>query len=59
MTLLPGDVVSMGTAVGGDEDDPNAPNVPGVTRANLNGFDGDVVVTIARIGTLQNSIQMI
>jgi 2-keto-4-pentenoate hydratase/2-oxohepta-3-ene-1,7-dioic acid hydratase in catechol pathway len=59
MTLLPGDVVSMGTAVGGDEDDPAAPNVPGVTRANLNGFDGPVCVTIARIGTLSNSIQMI
>jgi 2-keto-4-pentenoate hydratase/2-oxohepta-3-ene-1,7-dioic acid hydratase in catechol pathway len=59
MTLLPGDVVSMGTAVGGDEDDPAAPNVPGVTRANLNGFDGLVSVTIARIGTLSNSIQMI
>jgi 2-keto-4-pentenoate hydratase/2-oxohepta-3-ene-1,7-dioic acid hydratase in catechol pathway len=59
MTLLPGDVVSMGTAVGGDEDDPNAPNVPGVTRADLNGFNGSVVVTIARIGTLINSIQMI
>jgi 2-keto-4-pentenoate hydratase/2-oxohepta-3-ene-1,7-dioic acid hydratase in catechol pathway len=59
MTLLPGDVVSMGTAVGGDEDDPNAPNVPGVTRANLNGFEGEVSVTIARIGTLSNSIQMI
>ena len=59
MTLLAGDVVSMGTAVGGDEDDPAAPNVPGVTRANLNGFDGLVCVTIARIGTLSNSIQMI
>jgi 2-keto-4-pentenoate hydratase/2-oxohepta-3-ene-1,7-dioic acid hydratase in catechol pathway len=59
MTLLAGDVVSMGTAVGGDEDDPSAPHVPGVTRANLNGFDGQVSVTIARIGTLSNSIQMI
>lgn len=59
MTLLPGDVVSMGTAVGGNEDDPNAPDVPGVTRADLNGFDRDVTVTIASIGTLTNSIQMI
>jgi 2-keto-4-pentenoate hydratase/2-oxohepta-3-ene-1,7-dioic acid hydratase in catechol pathway len=59
MTLLPGDIVSMGTAVGGDEDDPGAPNVPGVTRADLNGFDGIVSVTIDRLGTLNNSIQMI
>ena len=59
MTLLPGDVVSMGTAVGGDEDDPAAPNVPGVTRANLVGFDGLVSVTIERIGTLANPVQMI
>jgi 2-keto-4-pentenoate hydratase/2-oxohepta-3-ene-1,7-dioic acid hydratase in catechol pathway len=59
MTLLPGDVVSMGTAVGGDADDPAAPDVPGVTRANLNGFDGAVSVTIERIGTLTNSIRMI
>jgi len=59
MTLLPGDVVSMGTAVGGNEDDPNAPNVPGVTRADLNGFGGIVSVTIDRIGTLDNSIEMI
>jgi 2-keto-4-pentenoate hydratase/2-oxohepta-3-ene-1,7-dioic acid hydratase in catechol pathway len=59
MTLLPGDVVSMGTAVGGDEDDADAPNLPGVTRANLNGFEGEVSVTITGIGTLTNSIQMI
>jgi 2-keto-4-pentenoate hydratase/2-oxohepta-3-ene-1,7-dioic acid hydratase in catechol pathway len=59
MTLLPGDIVSMGTAVGGDADDPNMPNVPGVTRADLNGFTGLVSVTIERIGTLHNSIQML
>jgi len=59
MTLLPGDVVSMGTAVGGDADDPDAPDVPGVTRANLVGFDGTVSITISRLGTLRNSIQMI
>jgi 2-keto-4-pentenoate hydratase/2-oxohepta-3-ene-1,7-dioic acid hydratase in catechol pathway len=59
MTLLAGDVVSMGTAVGGNEDDPSAPSVPGVTRADLNGFTGIVSVTIERIGTLNNSIQMI
>jgi len=59
MTLLPGDVVSMGTAVGGDTDDPAAPDVPGVTRANLVGFGGAVSVTISHIGTLTNWIQMI
>ena len=59
MTLLPGDVVSMGTAVGGDEDDPAAPHVPGVTRADLIGFDGLVSVSIERIGTLANPVQMI
>ena len=57
MTLLPGDIVSMGTAVGGDEDDPNAPEIPGVTRANLNGFDGSVTVTITTLGTLTNPIE--
>jgi 2-keto-4-pentenoate hydratase/2-oxohepta-3-ene-1,7-dioic acid hydratase in catechol pathway len=59
MTLLPGDVVSMGTAVGGEVDDPHAPDVPGVTRANLVGFVGEVTVTISGLGTLKNSIQMI
>jgi 2-keto-4-pentenoate hydratase/2-oxohepta-3-ene-1,7-dioic acid hydratase in catechol pathway len=57
MTLLPGDVVSMGTAVGGDTDDPAAPDVPGVTRANLVGFGGAVSVTISHIGTLTNWIR--
>ena len=57
MTLLPGDVVSMGTAVGGDEDDPDAPDIPGVTRANLNGFNGAVTVGISRLGTLTNPIE--
>lgn len=59
MTLLPGDVVSMGTAVGGDEDDPAAPDVPGVTRADLVGFEGLVAVTIEKIGTLANPVRMI
>ncbi len=57
MTLLPGDVVSMGTAVGGDEDDPDTPEIPGVTRANLVGFDGPVKVMIDQLGTLSNPIQ--
>jgi len=59
MTLLPGDIVSMGTAVGGDTDDPTAPQVPGVTRANLLGLQGSVVVTIEKLGTLSNTVQMI
>jgi 2-keto-4-pentenoate hydratase/2-oxohepta-3-ene-1,7-dioic acid hydratase in catechol pathway len=59
MTLLPGDVVSMGTAVGGDADDPSAPNVPGVTRINLVGAAAKVSITISRLGTLVNSIQMV
>ncbi len=57
MTLLPGDVVSMGTAVGGDEDDPDQPDIPGVTRANLNGYQGAVTVTIDGLGTLTNPIE--
>jgi len=59
MTLLPGDIVSMGTAVGGDAGDPDTPEVPGVTRANLVGFEGTVSITISRLGTLTNSVQMI
>lgn len=56
MTLLPGDVVSMGTAVGGDQDDPDRPHIPGVTRCNINGFPGDVVVEISGLGTLRNTV---
>lgn len=56
MTLLPGDIVSMGTAVGGDQDDPNAPHIPGVTRCDLNGFGGVVTVEISDIGTLSNTV---
>lgn len=59
MTLLPGDVVSMGTAVGGDQDDPDRPHIPGVTRCNLNGFEGEVVVEISGLGTLRNSIETV
>jgi 2-keto-4-pentenoate hydratase/2-oxohepta-3-ene-1,7-dioic acid hydratase in catechol pathway len=59
MTLLPGDIVSMGTAVGGDADDPAAPLVPGVTRATLLHLDGKVTVSIERLGTLANPVLMI
>ena len=31
-------------AVGGDQDDPDRPHIPGVTRCNINGFDGEIVV---------------
>jgi 2-keto-4-pentenoate hydratase/2-oxohepta-3-ene-1,7-dioic acid hydratase in catechol pathway len=56
MTLLPGDIVSMGTAVGG-EPDPDAPQVPGVTRANLIGLTGLVTISISGLGTLENPVQ--
>jgi 2-keto-4-pentenoate hydratase/2-oxohepta-3-ene-1,7-dioic acid hydratase in catechol pathway len=56
MTLLPGDVVSMGTAVGGDQDDPNAPHIPGVTRCNINGYEGEIRVRIGPIGELVNTV---
>lgn len=56
MTLLPGDVVSMGTAVGGDQDDPDRPHIPGVTRCNINGFKGEIVVEIERLGELRNTV---
>jgi 2-keto-4-pentenoate hydratase/2-oxohepta-3-ene-1,7-dioic acid hydratase in catechol pathway len=55
MTLLPGDIVSMGTAVGGEQD-PDAPHVPGVTRANLVGLTGKVTVSISGLGTLENPV---
>jgi 2-keto-4-pentenoate hydratase/2-oxohepta-3-ene-1,7-dioic acid hydratase in catechol pathway len=57
MTLLPGDVVSMGTAVGGDQDDPARKHIPGITRCNMNGYDGEIVIEIASIGTLRNTVQ--
>jgi 2-keto-4-pentenoate hydratase/2-oxohepta-3-ene-1,7-dioic acid hydratase in catechol pathway len=57
MTLLPGDVVSMGTAVGGDQDDPARKHIPGITRCNINGYDGEIVIEIDRLGTLRNTVQ--
>ncbi|RYD27533.1 MAG: FAA hydrolase family protein, partial [Lysobacteraceae bacterium] len=56
VTLIPGDVVSMGTAVGGDTDDPMLPDIPGVTKANLIGHQGTVTVEIAGLGRLTNPI---
>lgn len=56
MTLLPGDVVSMGTAVGGNQDDPDRPHIPGVTRCNINGYDGEIRIEIDRLGVLVNTV---
>ena len=56
MTLLPGDIISMGTAVGVKEDDPDAPEIPSITKVNLNGFDGTVSVAIDGLGKLVNPI---
>jgi 2-keto-4-pentenoate hydratase/2-oxohepta-3-ene-1,7-dioic acid hydratase in catechol pathway len=57
MTLLPGDIVSMGTAAGGDADDPLIPEIPGVTKANLIGHVGTVSVEISGLGRLTNPIE--
>ena len=59
MTLLPGDIVSMGTAVGGNQDDPSAPHIPGVTRCNINGYSGEIRIEIERLGTLVNTVSTI
>jgi 2-keto-4-pentenoate hydratase/2-oxohepta-3-ene-1,7-dioic acid hydratase in catechol pathway len=59
MTLLPGDVVSMGTAVGGDQDDPAAPHIPGVTRCDINGFEGTIDIEISGLGALANTVATI
>lgn len=59
MTLLPGDVVAMGTAVGTESSDPDAPFLPGITRCNLNGFDGEIAIEISRLGSLSNTVSMV
>jgi 2-keto-4-pentenoate hydratase/2-oxohepta-3-ene-1,7-dioic acid hydratase in catechol pathway len=59
MTLLPGDVVSMGTAVGGDQDDPAAPHIPGVTRCDIAGFEGVIEIEITGLGSLVNTVETI
>jgi 2-keto-4-pentenoate hydratase/2-oxohepta-3-ene-1,7-dioic acid hydratase in catechol pathway len=59
MTLLPGDIVSMGTAVGGNQDDPSAPHIPGVTRCNINGYAGEIRIEIERLGTLVNTVSTV
>ena len=55
-TLLPGDVVAMGTAVGTESDDPTAPMLPGITRCNLSEMAGEVVIEIQGLGRLSNTI---
>lgn len=55
MTLLPGDVVAMGTAVGTESSDPDAPMLPGITRCNLNGLEGEIRIGIDGLGTLTNT----
>ncbi|WEK46339.1 MAG: fumarylacetoacetate hydrolase family protein [Candidatus Andeanibacterium colombiense] len=56
MTLLPGDVVAMGTAVGTESSDPDAPFLPGITRCNLSGFDSEISIEIGGLGTLTNTV---
>ena len=56
MTLLPGDIISMGTAVGVREEGQGRPEIPSITKVNLNGFDGTVAVAIDGLGKLVNPI---
>jgi 2-keto-4-pentenoate hydratase/2-oxohepta-3-ene-1,7-dioic acid hydratase in catechol pathway len=56
MTLLPGDVFSMGTAVGGESDAQGKAGIPGITKANLVGNAGPVAIEIAGLGRLCNPI---
>jgi hypothetical protein len=46
----------MGTGVGGEEDDQRSPEIPGVTKVNLVGFEGEVSVTIDGLGTRSNPL---
>ncbi len=56
MTLLPGDIISMGTAVGVRSEGPDAPEIPSITKVDLVGFDGAVSVAIDGLGKLTNPI---
>jgi 2-keto-4-pentenoate hydratase/2-oxohepta-3-ene-1,7-dioic acid hydratase in catechol pathway len=56
MTLLPGDVVAMGTAVGAENAGAGGSPVPSITKANLVNHTGPVVVEIAGLGRLSNPI---
>lgn len=55
-TLLPGDVVAMRTAMGMESADPDAPNLPGITRCNIHGYTGDVTIEITGPGMLSNPV---
>ena len=58
-TLLPGDVVAMGTAVGTESSDPDAPFLPGITRCNLSGFNGEISIEISGLGSLSSTVEMV
>ncbi|HEY2591764.1 MAG TPA: fumarylacetoacetate hydrolase family protein [Steroidobacteraceae bacterium] len=53
MTLLPGDVVSMGTAL-----KRSAPGARAVQNVELNKLGGPISVTISSIGTLENPVEL-
>jgi 2-keto-4-pentenoate hydratase/2-oxohepta-3-ene-1,7-dioic acid hydratase in catechol pathway len=54
MTLLPGDVVSMGTAL-----KRSAPGARAVQNVELNKLGGPVSVSISGIGTLENPVEIV
>ncbi|HUK01598.1 MAG TPA: fumarylacetoacetate hydrolase family protein [Steroidobacteraceae bacterium] len=54
MTLLPGDIVSMGTAL-----KRSAPGARAVQNVELDKLGGPVSVTIESIGTLENSVDLV
>jgi 2-keto-4-pentenoate hydratase/2-oxohepta-3-ene-1,7-dioic acid hydratase in catechol pathway len=56
VTLLPGDIVAMGTAATSDRGRA-AGEIPVTFRANLQGFRGLVSVSISGIGCLSNSVE--
>lgn len=54
VTLMPGDVVSMGTAVGAETDAPGKSKKYPVSQANLVGHRGAVSIEITGLGRLSN-----
>ncbi len=54
MTLLPGDVISMGTAL-----KRSAPGARAVQNVELNKLGGPIAVTISGIGTLENPVELV
>ena len=56
LTLLPGDIVSMGTAVRGADSGGAAGAIPPITRAGLVGVPGPVTVEIEQLGRLSNPL---